>query len=1066
MRKAIMVWAAACLLAMSSYGDANRVRQQGKKQRMQPMTITSIEPTVFFTRQGNGLRQLVRVNLENTGEARESSLRVHTDGVDESLSLGLVAPGKTECEVFVPDIRRSVEVSFALLSDGAVQDEKSIRWTPQRHWEVHLIQYAHHDMGYTDLPSEVLEEYMGFYDQVIQFCEETEDWADDSAKFRYQCEQAWSLVHYIENRPKEVVERLVHFIKNGQIEVPALFGNEILELCGHEELIRLLYPSFRLKREFGIDIGPALLADIPGLSWGLASVLAGIGQRYFVLAMPIWYFRGVHPLWDLEKALPIGVDRPAACWWEGPDGARVLLWAPMHGVGEWHPYSFEQAMHDLPAKLASLEEDDYAYDMMSYTLRGGAYDNAPPTLRFAHMAKEWNERWAYPRLINTTYKPFLEEFEKRWGDTLKTLRGDVPGTDYSVAATCTPKETAVDRNTHDALLRAEKLSTLAGLVSEYEYPGAVIDEAYRETFYYDLHCWGYMDPGGPAQDATWSEKANHAYRAAALSHRLTLNAANRIVDEIAYPKDPSQEGDVYYFTVFNSLSHERTDVVRVPMRTWAPGGGHPYWWEPKDADRWPLLVLGSAVGRHIVTPPYSLFEQPFELVDVDTGEGVPYQLATLDDPQAAVPWAPERVAMGKIDPRHLSEVVFVAEKLPEMGYRTYKIVPCEQWPVFAAPVAVAKSESGHVMENSFYKLHLDPGNRVIASLFDKDLGQELVDAEAPHGFAQMIVRSAETAEEELIRITGMSVSEAGPVYTTARLKGETSCSPRVTIEVTLYHTLKRVDVNARLLTDSTPAREIYFAFPFLIEDPQFRFEAVDSVIEPIRDQWPGSNTDYYAVQHWADVFNDEMGVVWAPVDTPMAEFGGLWPGYVSRAHHGVTGPDYGHPFLQPGELTRGHIYSMVSYGNFRTNFINSHPSEYVVRYSFSAHRGDWRGGRAREFGWNVANPPLAVWMRQPLAGPKDGSLPTTASFCQVDAPNVMLLTLKRAEDGDGTILRLIETEGESAKTTVTIPYLSISRAFETNSVEENQRELPCTTHSLETTLKPFSIATIRLVTER
>jgi alpha-mannosidase len=284
----------------------------------------------------------------------------------------------------------------------------------------------------------------------------------------------------------------------------------------------------------------------------------------------------------------------------------------------------------------------------------------------------------------------------------------------------------------------------------------------------------------------------------------------------------------------------------------------------------------------------------------------------------------------------------------------------------------------------------------------------------------------------------------------------------VTQEITLYNDLKRVDFSARILRDSTPMVEVYFAFPFQVDAPQFRFEAANAVTEPTRDQWPGSNTDYYAVQHWADVFDDEGGIVWTAVDTPMAEFGGLWPGYMSGAHHGVRGPGYGHPFLRPGELERGHIYSLVSYNNFRTNFINVHPGEFLVRYSFGSHEGDWRDARASQFGWNAANPPLPVWMKGPRPG---GSLPTTASFCQVDVSNVLVLTLKAAEDGNGYILRLVETEGKATKAKVTLPHLRLLHAFETNLVEENERMALVDGHTVETTIKPFGLATLRLAAE-
>jgi len=1015
--------------------------------------IESIEPTVFFVREGDNLRQRVLLTLHNQGEAVGASLELRAEGVAETIPLGIVPGGQTQRDIYLPDIRQPQPVTFRLLASDVLQEERTLPWQPQKHWEVHLIQYAHHDLGYTDLPSNVLEEYDGFMDQVLRFCEETADWPEEDARFSYLCEQHWSVEHWLQNRGPEAAERLAYWAKRGQIEVTALFGNQTLELCSHEELVRLMYPAFRLKRELGIPITSAEHNDIPGFTWGLASVLAGAGIRYFSPGVPPWYFgRGagqVHPLWDTKAALPLGT--PAACWWEGPDGARVLLWSDLHG-GEWQPYDYDQAMSELPVRLRDLDDVGYLYDMVSYTLRGGHRDNAPPTIRYAYLVREWNRRWAYPRLINTTNTPFLRAFEQRWGHTLKTLRGDVPGTDYSAAASCTPQETAVDRNTHDWLLNAEKLATLAAAGGKYAYPRTTIERAYRDTFRYDLHCWGFHHIGGPALDGEWSEKASFAYRAAALAHDVTVKATNVLADQIAYP----DEG--YYLTVFNPLGHARDDLVRAPLRPWSPCGSPMYWRPPQERYRWPALANSGAVGRPIVEPPLELLEQPFRLIDAATGAELPFQIHTLTDPQTAEPWAPERVAMGKVDPRHLHELVFAAEDLPSLGYRSYRIVPCEAWPTFASGATVTESASSIQVENAFYRLHLDTKSGLITSLFDKELGRELVDGQAAHGLGQFIVRSSATLEEEPLRITDARVTESGPLVTTLRMRGETPACPRVTIEVTLYHTVKRVDLAVRMLRDSTPNVEVYLAFPFAVDEPQFRFEAGGSVIEPLRDQWPGSNTDYYGVHHWADVHNQDWGITWTTRDTPMAEFGGLWPGYVSEAHHGVRGPGYGHPFLRPGELTRGHVYALVSYNNFRTNFINAHPGESVVRYALTSHRGDWREGGAPGWGWNASTPPLTVWMR----GPQEGTLPASESFCQLDAANVMLLTLKEAEDGDGYVLRLFETEGRATTVRVTLPYLSVLHALETNLVEENQRVLPCDAHSTTVTLQPFGLRTLRV----
>jgi hypothetical protein len=1005
------------------------------------LRIINVEPTVFFARSGDTLRQLIHLTLKNNGNAIEASLQVRAGSVDEWLPLDIVQPGETRCEVYLPDIRSPIQVKLTLWADDALQDEKTVDWKPQKHWEIYLVHFSHHDIGYTDLPANLMVEHTEFMDQVLRYCEETSDWPEDS-RFRYCAEQTWSVMPFVENRPREMVEHMAHFIKRGQIEVTALYGNQTQEICGHEEMIRLLYPAFQLKRELGIEITSAQHNDIPGYSWAIASVLAGAGVRYFFTAIPEWYFGGVHVPWDEDAFM--AANCPGAHWWEGPDGKSVLHWHVPFDEGVWTPTSYLHALRELPGWLNKLEECGYTYDMILRALISGMRDNSPPTMRFAYIAREWNEHWAYPRLITANPTQFFERFEQRYGHTLKNMRGDLPGTDYPVTATCTPKETALNRNTHDALLTAEKLAAIASIAADYDYPKSDLDEAYRQVFNYDEHCWGMGDVGGPAQDGCWSEQSAFAYRAAALTHDVVVKASNKIVDQISLPDD------CYTITVFNSLSWKRTDLVRASLRHWSPHGSPMHWVAPRSEDEGPTYVLGGAIGRGIMGLPGEIVEKPFELVEVGTGKRVPYQLVRTTDPQSAIPWAAERVAVGK-----LTEIVFLAEDLPSMGYKTYQVVPCKHWPKFDG----GHTATDKVLENQFFRLELDTERGTIRSLLDKELGQELVDPDAPHGFGQMIIRDCGTAEEELTRLVETSLTQDGPAFSTITLKAEGSCCPRVTEEITLHNWVKRIDFNARVLRDSTPQVEVFFAFPFRVENPCFHFEAPNAVIEPISDQLPGSNTDYYAVQHWADVSNEEWGVVWTAVDTPMTEFGGMWPGYVSGAHHGVRGPGYGHPFLKPGDLKLGYIYSLVSYNNFGTNFINVHPCEYLVRYAFGTHKGNWRSGGVRQFGWSVANPPQTVWMK---GSKNDGSLPPSTSFCEIDAPNVMALTFKKAEDGNGHILRLIETEGKETTTTVKMPYLTIRQMFETNLAEENQRISPCGRHSMVVTVRPFAITTLRL----
>jgi hypothetical protein len=78
---------------------------------------------------------------------------------------------------------------------------------------------------------------------VVRFCDETKDWPEE-AQYRYTLEGTWSLQHFVANRPKEAVDRFGGYVKQGRIEIGALFGNEIDSLCGRG-VDRLMYPSFR-----------------------------------------------------------------------------------------------------------------------------------------------------------------------------------------------------------------------------------------------------------------------------------------------------------------------------------------------------------------------------------------------------------------------------------------------------------------------------------------------------------------------------------------------------------------------------------------------------------------------------------------------------------------------------------------------------------------------------------------------------------------------------------------------------------------------------------------------------
>ena len=131
--------------------------------------------------------------------------------------------------------------------------------------------------------------------------------------------------------------------------------------------------------------------------------------------------------------------------------------------------------------------------------------------------------------------------------------------------------------------------------------------------------------------------------------------------------------------------------------------------------------------------------------------------------------------------------------------------------------------------------------------------------------------------------------------------------------------------------------------------------------------------------------------------------------------------------------------------------------EHVFTYALYPHAGTWReGGTVRE-AYRLNQPAFAV------AGAND--IPRY-SLCGTDRQNVMLETVKRAEDGDGWILRMYETD--NALTPCTVYWnRPAGCAEECDCVENTLRPLAPVERTPGTalfalTLKPYEIKTLHI----
>ncbi len=111
------------------------------------------------------------------------------------------------------------------------------------------------------------------------------------------------------------------------------------------------------------------------------------------------------------------------------------------------------------------------------------------------------------------------------------------------------------------------------------------------------------------------------------------------------------------------------------------------------------------------------------------------------------------------------------------------------------------------------------------------------------------------------------------------------------------------------------------------------------------------------------------------------------------------------------------------------------------------------------FGWEAASP---LHSARVGANP-DGLLPDgSASLLQIAQPNVLLVGMKRAEAGDGLVVRLWEVQGQPTAAELRLPNLAVKKATLSNLVEQPQQPLEMHESTVTVPIRASGLATVVL----
>ncbi|MDE7331924.1 MAG: alpha-mannosidase [Lachnospiraceae bacterium] len=124
--------------------------------------------------------------------------------------------------------------------------------------------------------------------------------------------------------------------------------------------------------------------------------------------------------------------------------------------------------------------------------------------------------------------------------------------------------------------------------------------------------------------------------------------------------------------------------------------------------------------------------------------------------------------------------------------------------------------------------------------------------------------------------------------------------------------------------------------------------------------------------------------------------------------------------------------------------------EHEFTYAIYPHKEGWRGaGTVDE----------AYKLNQPLAAEVETAGGKRYSYASVAHPNVVLETIKKAEDGKGTVLRMYEAENAYTRTKLTVN-AEFEKAYICNLLEEIQSEAAVEGNVIDVVLKPYEVVTV------
>lgn len=798
----------------------------------------------------------------------------------------------------------------------------------------------------------------------------------NGARYVWNPEVTWPVERLWMSEP-EWRKDIVEAIKDGGLAIDASYLNLNTSICSDEELFHVFRFSRELQRLSGVPADVFQQFDIPGISWGLIPVMAQEGVKY-IISWPNKDRAGLAHAYGMD-------GKPF--WWLGPDGkSKVLFLQPGQyansgsmdkGAETGRPWFGQRDPRKVPARIQTGSANvDFTKKLSELEKEGYPYD------MYVMSWSLWDNN---PIDADVPYA--VDEWNRKYAYPKIIISGG-----HEIMSAFEEKY-------------GDTFPVVSGDYTEYWTDGVgtaadltAMNRRSKERLTQAETVWSMVSDGYAAPRSEFDD----GWRNILMGSEHTWVYEN--------PKEPYFPEAIMkvkrsYFHTAEDMSQSLMDEALGLIADKSEGGFGP---EEGMADGG-VAVLNTQAWPHggliILSPEESV--KGDRVVD-ENGNAVPSQ----------------RLSTG--------ELAFMADMVPALGSRHYRVIQGEALKADACRI------DARSMENGVIKLRIDENTGNIVALTRDGEEYNYVEKEGANTCCWL---PANVDKPEWGRVTSISVIEDGGLVAELLVESEMTGCRSVSRSVRLVAGQPWVEITN--IVDKLPLMEkdgIHFGFNFHAENSHTMVDIPWGIMEVEKDQWRQANRNWFAVQRWLDVSDEDHGVTWCSLDAPLFEYGGRYANIALG--WGEQGP------WEKSLPQSSSIYSWVMNNHWHTNFPLTQDGPVSFRYRMYPHSHGFNPAEANRFGLEQAQPLLHILAdRNPEIRP----------LLEIDNPNVFVTILKPTANEGEIVVRLRSISDTDEQVNLSFPERK-PQSVKLCRIEENAAE------SVDgpLVLPPYGLVTLKL----